>query len=184
MNQVNTRSKSHASIEALLLPECPECGGTDVLLENQQQSFRYGHGTDSAEINCTVPVYRCATCDFQWTGAAAEDVRQEAICRHLGRLSPNEVLGIRERHNLSQAEFSKITGFGEASLSRWETGAQIQNVSGDRLLRLLDADPRNLDHLKEVAYNQGVVGAPRFRVISITPQIRCRQAAFKLREAG
>jgi len=85
--------------------------------------------------------------------------------------------------DLSQAEFSRITGFGEASLSRWETGMQIQNAACDRLLRLIDADPRNLELLRRIA-DASSPQLPRFQVIELTPELRERQRSFMLRRAG
>jgi hypothetical protein len=41
---------------------------------------------------------------------------------------------------MSQADFAKVTGFGLASVKRWETGALIQNQAADRLLRLIEGD--------------------------------------------
>ena len=38
---------------------------------------------------------------------------------------------------MSQAEFARVTGFGEATIGRWENGLVIQNVANDRYLRLL-----------------------------------------------
>lgn len=38
---------------------------------------------------------------------------------------------------MTRAQFSEITGLGEATLARWEAGAVIQNRANDRYLRLL-----------------------------------------------
>jgi putative zinc finger/helix-turn-helix YgiT family protein len=135
-------------------------------------------------LNCNIPVFVCNRCGCEWTGSDAEDARQIAVCRHLGRLTPDEVRRTRERSRLSQAEFSRITGFGEASLSRWETGAQVQSASSDRLLRLINADMRNLHRLKEIAMGQDFAGDPKLRIIAITPELRARQAAFQLQRAS
>ena len=42
---------------------------------------------------------------------------------------------------MSRAAFARLTGFGEATLGRWERGEVIQNTSNDSFLRILmDAD--------------------------------------------
>ena len=153
--------KHHETPEPPVAAECPDCASSDVSMDRSDQRFNYGSGTDAAKLTCSVPVYRCHACGYAWTGEEAEDARHRAICRHLGRLTPDEVLSVREQHNLSQAEFSRITGFGEASLSRWETGVQIQNASNDGLLRLIQADPDNLRRLEERAGKTGTPGAKR-----------------------
>jgi putative zinc finger/helix-turn-helix YgiT family protein len=170
--------------DLLQLPECPDCDSTDSRLEYRLQSFRHGRGDDSVDVSCEVPVYTCNHCGLEWCPPEAEDVRQTAVCRSLGRLNPDEVRGVREKFRLSQAEFSRITGFGEASLSRWETGAQVQNTSSDRLLRLIIADPGNLQLLEQMAKAKTAPTASRFKVITITQEMRERQASFRLLRAS
>jgi putative zinc finger/helix-turn-helix YgiT family protein len=179
MKPVNEHTEGEQN-SVLPLRECPDCDSTDSRLEYAQQSFRYGRGDEAVDLTCEVPVYTCNKCGYQWTRSEAEDLRQIAVCQHLGRLTPNEVRGVRERFGLSQAEFSRITGFGEASLSRWETGAQVQSASNDRLLRLIQADPRTLHRLTLIAEANDHRGDPTFRVITITPELRRRKASFRL----
>jgi len=38
---------------------------------------------------------------------------------------------------MSRAQFARVTGFGEATLARWERGEVIQNTSNDSFLRML-----------------------------------------------
>lgn len=165
------------------LPECPDCWSTDSRVQTQQHTFRYGTGVSATDLSCELPVIICNQCGAQWTGPEAEDARHEAVCRYLGRLTPDEVRGVREKYRLSQYEFSRISGLGEASLSRWETGAQIQNAASDRLLRLIDADERNFCRLQQKANAQDT-GNVRFRVITVTPELRKQQAAFRLRRTA
>jgi putative zinc finger/helix-turn-helix YgiT family protein len=163
-----------------LAPECPDCESDRFTRELREQRFSYGKGSAQAEITCRVPVYKCLVCDCEWTAGDAEEIRHEAICRHLKRLAPMQVLAVREQIGISQAEFSRVTGFGEASLSRWETGAQIQNMACDRLLRLIAADPSNLHRLRQIADSEGTE-ATHFKVVEITPLLRKRAEAFQLR---
>ena len=183
MKPLNDRSVREV-VEVRPLPECSDCGSTDARHEYKQQSFRHGSGDNVADLTCDVLVYSCNQCGCEWTGSEAEEARQNAVCRHLGRLTPGEVRGVRDRYRLSQAEFSRITGFGEASLSRWETGAQIQNAAIDRLLRLIESDEQNLYRLQHIADRGGLTAERKFRVISITPELLQRKAAFQLRPTG
>src|ERR1035437_659763 len=166
------------------MPECPDCDSTDSRLEYREQFFRYGTGDNAVELRCAVPVYTFSRCDYEWTGHEAEDARQVAVCRYLGRLSPDEVRGVRDMYRLSQADFSRVTGFGEASLSRWEPGAQVQNSSSDRLLRLILADERNLDRLRQVEAAKDPGWAPHFRVLTLTPELQRRKLSFQLLRAS
>jgi putative zinc finger/helix-turn-helix YgiT family protein len=131
--------------------ECPDCESSEFEVRECEQRFLYGKGEYAFDVSCIVPTYVCSRCGCEWTGPQAENIRHDAVCRRLGRLTPYEILRIREECRLSQAEFSRVTGFGEASLSRWENGVQIQNAACDRLLRLIKADYRNLDLLSQMA---------------------------------
>jgi putative zinc finger/helix-turn-helix YgiT family protein len=164
-------------------PECPDCESSEFTVRERRETFHYGKGDSAVDVSCLVPTYVCSVCGCEWTGPEAEDVRHDAICHYIRRLTPHEILRIRDESHLSQAEFSRITGFGEASLSRWETGNQIQNVACDRLLRLIKADYRNLELLRHMA--DGIaLPARRFQIIELTPELRQRQTAFILRRAG
>lgn len=165
-----------------LTEECPDCGYIAGRGEYREQTFEYGD--PSVFLTCEVPVFTCLKCGYQWTDSVAEEIRHETVCRHLGRLTPAEIKRTRELYGLSQAEFSRITGFGEASLSRWETGIQIQNLSSDRLLRLIQSDAKNLRQLQDLTSTRNLEKIPKFRVIEITPDLKEREKKFKLRPAA
>src|SRR6266540_2967640 len=106
--------------------QCPQCGQHTVETRTEHDMFRYGTGDAAVDLNALVPVHRCTSCGFEYTDAAAEEARHEAVCRHLGILNPRQVIGIRKFYGLTRAEFAAVTRFGEASLARWETGAITQ----------------------------------------------------------
>jgi putative zinc finger/helix-turn-helix YgiT family protein len=161
--------------------ECPDCSSLEATVHQREQKFVYGRGDSAIEVSCEVPTYICSHCGCEWTGSEAEEIRHDAVCRHLRRLTPREILGIRERASLSQAEFGRITGFGEASLSRWETGTQIQNAACDRLLRLILMDTNNLYRLRQFAGFERS-SSQQFKVVEITPELRRRQRTFQLHQ--
>ena len=57
-------------------------------------------------------------------------------------LSPTEIISIRESYNLSQRTMSRLLGWGDVTLHRYENGA-IQEKSYDNWLRLLK-QPENM----------------------------------------
>lgn len=116
---------------------CEFCDGTGIVRNIESQTFQYGSGSESADITVKVPVYYCRDCDLAFSGDEAEEIRHDAVCEHLGRLTPRCIREIREINGLTQAQLAEITGFGVASVKRWETGNIIQNLSADRFLRLL-----------------------------------------------
>jgi transcriptional regulator with XRE-family HTH domain len=56
----------------------------------------------------------------------------------LGVMTPREIREVRQRRAASRKKFSEVTGIGEASLGRWESGAQVISQGMNSLLRLLE----------------------------------------------
>ena len=88
--------------------------------EWREHAFTYGVGASAVELKVTLPVRTCLSCGFEFLDHEAETLQHEAICAHLGVLTPKEIEGIRKMHGMSRARFSAVTGLGEATLNRWE----------------------------------------------------------------
>ena len=170
---------------------CPDCEGHSFTTVLHNDEFKYGADDSAVTLLARVPVHCCASCDFEFIGREGRLIRHEAVCRHLELLTPTEIRRIRERHGMSRTAFAEITGFGEATLNRWENGSVIQNRANDRFLRLLKSSDI-LDRLK------GMAGRPEgeeppspphppepddrgpWRKVEVTPTMRIQQAAFRL----
>ena len=126
---------------------CFNCGSSGIEKTWRRQSFQYGNGASAVELTAEMPVYSCAECGFEFVGAEAEDVRHEAVCRHLGLLTPSEIVAIREANQLTRVQFAEVTRIGIASLKRWETGALIPHAANDALVYLMTF-PENLKRLQ------------------------------------
>lgn len=120
------------------LPPCPECGCEDIRTSYEEDRFTYGHGPEAVELNARVPVQTCARCAFQFIDDTAEEIRHEAVCRHLQVMTPKQITDLRNSLGLTRSELARLTRIGEASLARWENGAVIQNAANDGLLYLLN----------------------------------------------
>ena len=69
--------------------------------------------------------------------------------RMKGYLTSNEIVAIREQYGVSQVELAKLLGWGEATISRYESKA-IQDEAYDNMLRLIKANPLlTLQYLKK-----------------------------------
>jgi HTH-type transcriptional regulator/antitoxin MqsA len=64
-----------------------------------------------------------------------------AFRRQARLLTPEEICQGREKFGLTQKEFAHLLGVGEPTISRWETGGQIQQRAMDRFLRVCLASP-------------------------------------------
>ena len=116
---------------------CDVCGAIGVQTELMRDPFIYGTGADAVELTADVWVHTCSACGDSYTDDEADVAYDEAVCHHLGLLTPAEIRAIRKGYDLTRAELAQLTGFGKATLGRWERGELHQNRSADRYLRLL-----------------------------------------------
>ena len=145
MESQKERSSSQATRQRNIT--CPQCENNLVSTSIQKREYVYGSDESAVRLPVENPVHSCNQCDFQFTDWEAEEIEHNALCQHFGVLTPKEIIQLRRRHKMSRAAFSQLTGLGEASLSRWEKGINIQNLAHDRYLRLLDY-PAILNRLK------------------------------------
>jgi putative zinc finger/helix-turn-helix YgiT family protein len=138
----------HESSSADGTLQCPICGKSRIRTTPTEDPFRYGTGKEAVELTVVVPVRSCVDCGYQFLDEEAEDIRHEAVCRHLGVLTPSEILALRRRYDVTRMQFAEITRLGEATLGRWERGALIQNAAYDQLLYLLSFE-ENFERLRE-----------------------------------
>jgi putative zinc finger/helix-turn-helix YgiT family protein len=131
---------------------CPLCGHFPLRPVLEDRTFDYGtEEDDRVTVHALqVPLEVCDGCGEKYSGPEAAKVEHAAICRTLGLPTPAEIIALRERLSLSQAEFADLTGIGKATLSRWERGRLLPSRGLARYLQLLARNPRNLDLLKEL----------------------------------
>ena len=170
--------------------ECPQCGTAGgIRTLAHRHTFTYGSDQSGVELTVDVPLRRCTSCDFQYLDQEAERLKHEAVCQHLGVLSPGEIRRIRESYQMTRTRFAEVTGLGEASLNRWENGLTIQTQGNDRYIRLV-ALPGTMKHLKDLADGGplprpvSTPGTNRFRTLEATEDMRRDQAHFRLRPAA
>lgn len=120
--------------------ECPNCGERDISSSNIIDEFEFGSGGDRKKLSVEVELLTCGTCNFRFTGSDAERKRHERICSHMEILNPREITSLRKIYGMTRKDFSKVTGLGQATLARWETGQLFQNKAYDNYLYLLSFD--------------------------------------------
>ena len=165
---------------------CFECDAP-AITEWCRHTFTYGFGSTAVELTVNLPVRTCGSCGFEFLDHEAETLKHEAICTHLGVLSPKEIHSIRRMHSMSRAAFAQVTGLGEATLNRWENGIVIQTLANDRYLRLL-ANPATMQRLKSFGSAERssslAVDGRRFRCLEESDDVRREQDGFQLRRAA
>lgn len=83
-----------------------------------------------------LPVVRCDNCGTIMLDDAADRRLSEALRSEAGLLHPTAIRAKRDALGLTQKALASYLGIGEATLSRWETGAQIQQRAMDKFLRV------------------------------------------------
>jgi putative zinc finger/helix-turn-helix YgiT family protein len=68
-----------------------------------------------------------------------------------GLLSADEIRGIRERFALSQVDLARLLRLGANTVSRWESGRNVQKAAMDMLLRLVRDLPGCVAYLRDHA---------------------------------
>ncbi|RKZ90049.1 MAG: hypothetical protein DRR19_10835 [Candidatus Parabeggiatoa sp. nov. 1] len=127
--------------------QCPACKQFHVETTIETDTFIYGIGLEAVDLTVTIPVRICSDCGRRFTDEVAEYVEHEAVCQHLGVMTPKEISTIRNGYNISQATLSEFMCIDEELLACWENGELIQNAAIDNLLYLLTF-PENLERLK------------------------------------
>jgi DNA-binding transcriptional regulator YiaG len=74
-----------------------------------------------------------------------------ALRQQLGLLQPEQIRAGRTQLGLSQREFAARLAVAEESVSRWETGAQVQSRVVDRQIRLFFALPEVRANLSKMS---------------------------------
>jgi DNA-binding transcriptional regulator YiaG len=93
---------------------------------------------DGRKYSVTLPdfdVLQCANCGEIYLDDAANERLIEALRSRVGLLSPREIRCRREQLELTQKAVANALQISESTLSRWETGAQMQQRCMDTFLR-------------------------------------------------
>lgn len=133
--------------------ECPLCGRVHEIEERKRATTAIIKGE---EVSCEERFYFCANADedeneFETGNMANENLLnvRNAYRIKMGLLTSNEIIGIRENYGLSQVDLAKLLGWGEATISRYESKA-IQDEAYDTMLRLVKDNPlKALEFLKK-----------------------------------
>lgn len=88
-----------------------------------------------------IAIPTCQNCGTVQTGTEIGDKVTKALRDKVGLLSSEEIKRQRTALNLSQEQLGECIGAAKESISRWETGALIQSVSTDKLLRMFFKHP-------------------------------------------
>ena len=124
--------------------DCPLCGKTHEVEERKRFATLIVKGE---EVTYEERFYFCANADeneneFE-TGTMTNTNllnARNAYRVKRGLLTSDEIVAIRENYGLSQVDLARLLGWGEATISRYESKA-IQDEAYDTMLRLIKDNP-------------------------------------------
>lgn len=124
--------------------DCPLC---DKLHEVEERKRFATIILKGEEVTYEERFYFCANADADenkfetgsMTNANLLNARNAYRVKH-GLLTSDEIVAIRENYGLSQVDLARLLGWGEATISRYESKA-IQDEAYDTMLRLIKDNP-------------------------------------------
>ena len=124
--------------------DCPLCDKTHEVEERKRFATIILKGE---EVTYEERFYFCANADTDenefetgsMTNANLLNARNAYRVNH-GLLTSDEIVAIRENYGLSQVDLARLLGWGEATISRYESKA-IQDEAYDTMLRLIKDNP-------------------------------------------
>lgn len=139
-----------AARRARVLPDdaCPSCGGPMI---EKHGTLRLPINGDEIAVPSAVHL-SCPKCgEVLLRHQQSKRLHEDAIGiyrkRH-GLLSAAEIRAIRERFGLTQADLARLLRFGANTVSRWESGRNVQTAAMDILFRLIRDLPGSIDYLR------------------------------------
>jgi len=124
-------------------------------------------------------VLRCETCGAIILDDQANERISQALRRQARLLTPEEIHANRQALSLTQKQLAGSLGIAEATLSRWETGAQIQQRAFDRFLRVFFLFPS----VRAVLMRTPSLSEPRPLDLEAAPEVVARARRFRLRQS-
>lgn len=125
---------------------CPNCGEiTDTRIDEREETFF----VKGKPITRTAQVRICSHCDEEIVDEDLDEATlrlfYDAYRESERLLTSEDIRNIRKKYKLSQSSFSKLLGFGEKTITRYENGA-IQDECHDNLIRLM----QNIDAFEDI----------------------------------
>jgi putative zinc finger/helix-turn-helix YgiT family protein len=129
---------------------CGKCGQKKMELAAVPYATTIEHDGRSYQMEIPdLTVLRCANCRAISIDDAADQQISAAFRREAKLLPLEDIRQGRENLELTQKQLANLLGVSEATVSRWETGAQICQRAMDRFLRLCLASPEAVELLRK-----------------------------------
>lgn len=127
---------------------CPCCGKfTSITIRTEPETYT----VRGEVVSIKSKIAYCNICENQiWVDELDEENLNSAFDKYRETkklLTPSRIKEIRDKYNVTQVTFSRILGFGDKTIARYETGS-IQDEAQNNLIMLADI-PENFEMLLE-----------------------------------
>ncbi len=127
---------------------CPACG---TMMVEKRGTLRLPVSGEEIAVPASAHL-ACPKCGevvlrYRDSRRLGEDAAAIYRKRH-GLLSAEEIRALRERLHLTQADLAHLLRLGANTVSRWESGRNVQTAVMDLLLRLIRDLPGSVEYLR------------------------------------
>lgn len=130
---------------------CPSCG---TMMKETEAPMKYRVNGEDVVVPDASHL-RCPQCDeVVLRYDEARHLRERALetyRKEHSLLTSAEIRAIRERLGLTQAAFASLLRLGGNTVSRWESGRNVQTAAMDVLMRMIRDVPGNYEYLLQNA---------------------------------
>ena len=145
--------------------DCPICNQTHLVEKWQRDSEAI---IKDATVQFQEVFFRCTNCDEEENEFVSGGMMSENLLRarnayriQKGLLTASEIVEIRAKYGMTQADFAFLLGWGEITVTRYESKT-IQDETYDEMMRMIDQNPyfalenleRHKDNFSEDKYTQ------------------------------
>lgn len=119
--------------------KCPECGEKAIkpACEPRYATVMRHDGRDYRVAVKNLDLWKCEKCGLIQLPEPADALLQAELRKKVGLMPPELIRGTREKLKLTQKQLADELQVAESTLSRWESGMQIQQRAMDQYLRLV-----------------------------------------------
>lgn len=139
------KTPHRARHRALADDACPRCG---TIIVERRSALKLPVNGEEVSVPSAMHL-RCPKCDEVVLRLSdSRRLQEDAIAiyrRKHGLLSADEIRTLRERFGLTQSELARLLHLGANTISRWESGRNVQTEAMEMLLRLLRDLPGSFD---------------------------------------
>lgn len=143
---------------------CPYCK-KEVEYKIEERKLKLFKGI---EINTYENIAVCTKCNQDLYVDEIENANNERIYQiyreKTNIVKPEDIIGLREKHDISQRELTAILGFGKMTINRYERGSVPTKSQSDYIKLLIENENQFVEKVKE-AYQKNTISEKTYNKI-------------------